>query len=76
MTPKQFVKNIILDNAFYIAQSVERKLSWTQDQINEFIKDKIEACPDCWNQNSCTECGCNAYDMFISDKPCPKGNFK
>ena len=39
------------------------------------IEYKQLRCPDCWENTECLECGCNIEEMFLSDKPCPKGRF-
>lgn len=75
MTPKQFIKNMTFDNLYYIRQAKKRKKEWTQEQIDEQVNRKALLCPGCWDQGACVHCGCNIYDMFISDKPCEDGKF-
>lgn len=75
MNGKQFLKNITLDNAFYIAQSEVRKRTWSKEALEEIVSKKEALCPECAAQKACIYCGCQFPEMLISDKPCPQGKF-
>ena len=75
MTFNQFKHNLKPANFFYICQAWFRRIFWSESKIRSWVMPKAEKCPPCFEQNACTECGCDAYMMMLSDKPCPKGNF-
>ncbi|RMF57581.1 MAG: hypothetical protein D6746_10885 [Bacteroidetes bacterium] len=41
-----------------------------QNAVEEFWFERAHACPQCLNNGSCLECGCDVVAMFFTTKPC------